>query len=118
MAVVGGEPRSSERARSRIMLSIVLLSASVIAGGLFVQRGLGTVGQANGEVTPLRLYEQVAAHVQRDFVDSLSDSAIYGRTAAGVVAELHDAHSVYLTADRLRRLSESTSGRYAGVGAE
>jgi carboxyl-terminal processing protease len=35
-----------------------------------------------------------------------------------MLLELHDPHSVYLPPDRLAKLNESTTGRYAGVGIQ
>jgi carboxyl-terminal processing protease len=60
----------------------------------------------------------VLQHLRRDYVDTLADSTLYRRAAAGVVRELHDPHSVFLDPKRLSRLDESTSGHYAGVGIQ
>src|SRR5512138_3989341 len=35
-----------------------------------------------------------------------------------MLQELHDPHSVFLRADRLARLNESTGGNYGGVGIQ
>jgi carboxyl-terminal processing protease len=60
----------------------------------------------------------VLQHLRRDYVDTLPDSLLYRRAAAGVIEELHDPHSNFLDARRLARLDESTSGHYAGVGVQ
>ena len=54
--------------------------------------------------------------VQRSWVDSLSPDEIYRRTALGLIDELGDPNTRYLTADRLKRLRETTTGTYSGVG--
>jgi carboxyl-terminal processing protease len=64
------------------------------------------------------LFEEVLQHLRRDYVDTLADSTLYRRAAAGMVRELHDPHSVFLDPKRLSRLDESTSGHYAGVGIQ
>src|SRR4029453_376354 len=41
-----------------------------------------------------------------------------GKGIGGMLGELHDPHSVFLRADRLARLNESTTGNYGGVGIQ
>ena len=57
-------------------------------------------------------------NVARDFVDTIPDSTLYTRAVDGLVEELHDPHSNYLSPQLLAKLSERTTGRYAGVGAQ
>jgi carboxyl-terminal processing protease len=64
------------------------------------------------------MFEEVYRHVARDFVDTIPDSTLYTRTVGGLVDELHDPHSNYLSPQLLARLSERTTGRYAGIGAQ
>ena len=64
------------------------------------------------------LYDAVYRHVSSDFVDSLSDSALYRKSVDGMLYELHDPYSVFLSPDRFARLGEAVSGDYAGVGIE
>jgi carboxyl-terminal processing protease len=93
-----------------------VLSSALVSGGWFVERGLLRTN------TPVpdgaHLFEQVYARVARDYVDTLSDSTLYTDAAAGLVDELNDPHSAYLSPSLLATLSERTSGRYAGVGAQ
>jgi carboxyl-terminal processing protease len=63
------------------------------------------------------MFNQVLQHVARDFVDTLADSAIYARAAEGLLGELHDPHSAYLSPKLYRSLTERTEGKYAGIGA-
>ena len=50
-------------------------------------------------------------HIERYYVDSVSTSDLYGKAIDGMLDELHDPHSVFLRADRLARLNESTTGQ-------
>jgi len=102
--------------RSRAIFAVAVLSSALITGGWFVQRGLlgTTVAGADGH----RLYQEVLERIERDYVDSLPDSTLYLRSIEGLLGELHDPHSVYLTPKRFARLAESTTGRYAGVGLQ
>jgi carboxyl-terminal processing protease len=104
--------------RSRAILAAAVLSTALVSGGWLVERGLigNHTDSAPGDRE--RVFAQVMEHVQRDYVDTLSDSAIYTKTAEGLVDELHDPHSSYLSPKVLQSLSERTSGRYAGVGIQ
>ncbi|HEU4629548.1 MAG TPA: S41 family peptidase [Gemmatimonadaceae bacterium] len=99
--------------RSRAIVVGAVLGAAVVAGGWLVQRGLA--GSAH-EYAGARLFEEVLAHVSRDYVDSLPDSLLYRRAVDGLLAQLDDPNSVYLDEERLARLNERTSGNYVGLG--
>ena len=84
-------------------------------GGWLLQRGLR---RDNGSYQRSLMFNEVRARVANDFVDSIPAAEIYRRAAEGLVRELHDPHSGYLTPDKLRALTESTSGHYAGIGIQ
>jgi carboxyl-terminal processing protease len=102
--------------RSRGLFAAAVLSSALVSGGWLVERGLSGAGTAGRERA--RLLEQVIQHVSRDYVDTLTDSTLYARAAEGLVDELNDPHSTYLSPRLLASLSERTSGRYVGVGAQ
>ncbi len=105
--------------KSRAMLAVVVLSTALVSGGWLVERGLvGSLPTIGGAGDRARLFDQVLERVARDYVDTLSDSTLYAKAVDGLVSELGDPHSVYLTPQLLKSLSERTSGRYAGVGAQ
>ncbi|MDQ6828053.1 MAG: S41 family peptidase [Gemmatimonadota bacterium] len=101
--------------RSRAIVTLAVLAAALVSGGWLLERGFSRGGS---EVTRAHLFDQVFAHVQRDFVDTLSADAIYSKATEGMMRELHDPYSTYLTTDRARRFSETTSGFYGGVGIQ
>jgi carboxyl-terminal processing protease len=102
--------------RSRGLFAAAVLSSALVSGGWLVERGLSGAGTGGRERA--RLLQEVIQHVSRDYVDTLSDSTLYARAAEGLVDELHDPHSTYLSPKLLASLSERTSGRYVGVGAQ
>ncbi|MDB4875670.1 MAG: carboxyl-terminal protease [Gemmatimonadetes bacterium] len=99
------------------MLAIVVLSSALVSGGWLVQRGL-VGGGGTRSADRARLFDEVYRHVSREYVDTLSDSILYTRAAEGLVQELGDPHSSYLSPAVLARLSERTSGKYVGVGVQ
>ena len=102
--------------RSRGLFAAAVLSSALVSGGWLVERGLSGADAPSN--TRARLLQEVLQHVARDYVDTLSDSTLYARAVEGLVSELHDPHSTYLSPKLLASLSERTSGRYVGVGAQ
>ncbi len=101
--------------RPKAVIVLAALSAALVSGGWLVGRGVqGQTGPSAG--AGARLFADVYEHVAARYVDSVPAAALYEHAATGLVRELGDPNSAVLTADRLRRLSERTSGRYAGVG--
>jgi carboxyl-terminal processing protease len=98
------------------LLAGVVLGTALVSGGWLVERGL--LGGPNVPTSRARMFDEVYRHVARDFVDTLADSALYARAVDGLIEQLHDPHSDYLSPQMLARLSERTTGRYAGVGAQ
>jgi len=101
--------------KSRALLAGVVLSTALVSGGWLVERGL--VGSRPSSTDRARMFNQVLTHIARDFVDTLADSAIYTRAAEGLLEELHDPHSAYLSPKLFKSLTERTEGKYAGIGA-
>lgn len=99
--------------RSRAVVVGAVCAAAVVTGGWLVQRGLtGTVSTQTGS----RLFDQVRQHIAESYVDAMSEEELYQRAMTGLLLELNDPNSVYLSGDRLDRLNERTSGTYVGVG--
>ena len=101
--------------RSRALVVLSVLGMSLVSGGWLLQRGMGESGRAFDRA---RLFDDVFEHVSHYYVDSVPQSRLYEKAVDGLLRELEDPHSVYLTGERLRRLTESTSGHYAGVGVQ
>jgi carboxyl-terminal processing protease len=102
--------------RSRSDTVLAVLSAVLVSGGWLMHRGIDSSGAA--AVDGARLFDAVIQHVQKDYVDTVSQPEIYRKAVDGMLRELHDPHTVFLSPDRLRRLTESTTGTYAGLGIQ
>ena len=101
--------------RYRAFVALATMAGALVTGGWFLQRGLdGSATAVNG----VRLFDQVVSHVADRFVDSLSRDSIYQDALQGMLRELKDPYTVFLSGDRLARLNENTSGRYAGLGVQ
>ncbi len=102
------------RVRPKPVVVLAALSAAVVSGAWLMGRGVQ--GQGPTTATGAHLFDEVTQRVAREFVDSISVERLRDQAAAGLVRELGDPNSALLTPDRLRRLTETTAGTYAGVG--
>lgn len=102
--------------RSRLLVVMAVLGSSLLFGGWLLGRGMrtGSASPPDGE----RLFEQVVSHVRRYYVDSVSTPELFDKAMQGMLEELGDPHSLYLRPDRLKRLNETTSGNYTGLGVQ
>ena len=103
--------------RSRGVVAAAVLSSALVSGGWLIQREAAAHTPLDA-TAGARLFDQVMAHVRRDYVDTIPDSLLYRKAVTGVLGELHDPHTVFLDPRRLSRLDESTRGHYAGVGIQ
>lgn len=104
----------SRRVRVAVVAGLFLLS--MLSGAWLLDRGARTGTFTAYEAA--HLYDDVLRRVSNDFVDSISDSALYRKSVDGMLYELHDPYSVFLAPDRFSRLGEMVSGDYAGLGIE
>jgi carboxyl-terminal processing protease len=102
--------------RNRLIITLLVLAAGAIAGGWLVQRALRRT--ARPTVGGARLLAAVMERVRDSYVDSLAVDELWRMAAIGLVDELGDPNSTYLPPDRLKRLTEATSGLYSGVGIQ
>jgi carboxyl-terminal processing protease len=107
-------PGSSARARTVIVAGTFL--GAIVTGGWLLQRGssIGTFTAYEGA----QLFESVFRRVQNEYVEPVTDSALYRKSLDGMLYELRDPYSTFLPPDRFARLHETTSGNYAGLGVE
>ena len=107
-------PSASARARTMIVAGTML--GALVTGGWLLHRGarVGTFTAYEGA----RLFDNVFRHVQNEYVDTVSDSALYRKSVDGMLYELRDPYSTFLPPDRFARLNETTTGNYAGLGLE
>ncbi len=109
--------------RSRAVVVAGTLSVAIICGGWFLENGLrgepvGSLSRGPAGSSGAVLFDQVADHVRRDFVDSMSQDSLYHDAVTGMLYELGDPHTAYLSPDRLARLNETTNGSYVGLGVQ
>ena len=104
---------SEGRTRPKTIVFAAILTFALVAGAWMFQRGA-----ISDRVNGTRLFAQVSAAVRDNFVDTVSEARVYQLAVDGMLSELDDPYDAYLTPDRANRLSERTSGSYAGIGLQ
>ena len=112
-------PRAS-RGRSRAIAATALFVGLLSVGGWWAGRDLPSVTRpaSRAPLGGMRLFDQVLSAVAQKYVDSLDAPAIYDKAVSGLLRELNDPYTAFLTAERLSKLDEQISGVYAGVGLQ
>ncbi len=100
--------------KGRSLTVAAVLGLAMASGGWLMGRSLRR--EAPSVVDGRKLFTQVLETVQNQFVDSIPPDSLWRESMLGMVNELHDPHSVFLIADRLKRFREQTTGQYAGLG--
>ncbi|HVZ48537.1 MAG TPA: PDZ domain-containing protein, partial [Gemmatimonadaceae bacterium] len=102
----------------RYLVAGAALGAALASGALLVWRGARPQPPADAISADQgrRLLDEVMARIAHSWVDTIDAGELYRRAALGLVDELGDPNTQYLTPDHLKRLRESTSGAYSGVG--
>jgi carboxyl-terminal processing protease len=96
-----------------------LLSIGALAGALTTV-SLQTVARGNMAPLPLEELQQLAAvfgMVKSDYVEQVDEKKLITEAISGMVSSL-DPHSQYFDKKSFKEFSESTSGRFVGVGIE
>ena len=101
---------------NRAIVAGLLLVTAVVSGGMLIQGG--SFREAGAATASPRLFEEVMAHLRRNYIDTLSIEQMMRLAATGVVREVDEQNSALLTPERARRIRESANRRYAGIGVE
>lgn len=111
-------PRARPR-RARAIAAGVFFVGVLSVGGWWAGRDLTAAAPpTRAPLGGAHLFDQVVATIARTYVDSLTDSSIYEKAVAGMLRELQDPYTSYLTDERMKRINEQLSGVYAGVGLQ
>ena len=88
-----------------LVLSVVLLAPTVSA-------------QSSGTSTEnyLRMFETAYYLILRNYVDEVPPETLFQGAMKGLFESLDDPYSLYLKEDELQSLTDTTSGRFGGVG--
>jgi carboxyl-terminal processing protease len=101
--------------RRSIIAPAVVLTAAVLTGGWFLQRG---VGQEQNVYFQVRLFEEVVDHVANQYVEDVDKGELYQSAIDGLLEQLGDPNTSFITAPDYEDIRIRTMGDYGGVGLE
>jgi carboxyl-terminal processing protease len=99
--------------RLRTAGSILLVAAAAWSGVWLVQRAVRTDRPA---LDGARLLDAVMLRVRTSYVDTVDTERLWELAAVGMLDELGDPNTAYLTPERLELLERTASNSYVGVG--
>ena len=99
----------------RLIPSLALMLAALFAGGWLVQRAVRG-GDDRTSREGAHLLDQVMQRVHDRFVDPVDEDKLWTFAMQGLIDQLGDPNTAYLTPDRLQRLNQTASNSYPGVG--
>jgi carboxyl-terminal processing protease len=88
------------------------IAAAALYGGRAVEAADRPLPSPDGE----RLFTSVLQMVAKKYVDSLPTDSLYRKAVSGMLREVGDPYTVFLSGDRMRRLNDRMRGNYDGIG--
>lgn len=107
---VAGRPARAPWIVSTLVALIVVVALGVVPAATAQGSGPAESDRA------LRLFQQVYAFIQDNYVDQVDPSVLIEGAMRGMFESLGDPHSAYLSSDDMRSLTDTTSGSFGGVG--
>lgn len=98
-----------------ILAPLVIAVVALASGGWLLQRGAGADGNVYFQA---RLFDEVLHHISDRYVDPKDPSSLYQMAIDGLIYELGDPHTAFMTPEEYEALKVQTQGEYAGIGAE
>ena len=101
--------------RQRIVFTTAVAVVAFVSGGWFMQQGSR---RDDNVYQRARLFDDVMSHIADYYVDPIDERQLYNMAISGMVNELHDPYSVFLSGRSLSGMNEITTGNYGGLGIQ
>jgi len=98
---------------------IIWLAATIVLAAAFILTSAGPMKASSSRSRNDKYIENLAVlfdFVQQNHVDEVSSQQLYEGAAKGLFESLNDPYSVYLTPDEMEDFSDTTTGKFGGVG--
>jgi carboxyl-terminal processing protease len=99
----------------KLLLVSAMAGVALVTGGWLLQRNSGPQGTVYQQA---RLFDDVLSRVADFYVDSIDERRLYQMAIDGLLDQLHDPYSTFLTPDDFHQLTEQTRGEYGGLGIQ
>jgi carboxyl-terminal processing protease len=98
-----------------VLAPLLVASVAFVSGGWLLQRG---ASEGEGVVQRARLFEEVLHQISQRYVDEYSPADLYRMAVDGLLREIGDPHTSFMTAEQFNQLRIQTTGEYGGLGIE
>lgn len=98
-------------------IAAVVFGAGITVAALYGGRALEAADRPVPNADGGKLFDAVMQAVARKYVDSIPVDSLYTKAVRGMLREVGDPYTVFLSADRMRRLNDRMRGNYDGIGA-
>jgi carboxyl-terminal processing protease len=98
-----------------VVAPALVAGVALVSGGWLLQRGVS--GQQS-VFQRAQLFDEVLHYVETRYVDEHSEGDLYQKAIEGMLGQMGDPHSVFMTADEYAQLHLQTSGEYGGIGIQ
>lgn len=102
--------------RFKLVPPAVLVVAALIAGTWLLGRAMNR--EARQEQEGAALLDAVMQRVRDTYVEDVTEEQLWQAAVSGMIDELGDPNSAYLTPERLERLAQASANAYRGVGLQ
>lgn len=93
---------------------MLVASVAIVSGGWLLQNQTS----GSGARIDSRIFDEVISRVQRNFVDAHSQNELYHMAVEGMLSELGDPHTTFMSAEEYNDLRVQTTGEYGGLGIQ
>src|SRR5215218_1931784 len=98
-----------------VVAPALVAGVALVSGGWLLQQGVN--GQQS-VFTRARIFDEVLQYVEQRYVEPHPEGELYQKAIEGMLQELGDPHTVFMTADEYAQLHLQTTGEYGGLGIQ
>jgi len=98
-----------------VVAPALVAGVALVSGGWLLQQG---VNGGQSVFTQARIFDEVLQYVEQRYVEPQQQGELYQKAIDGMLHELGDPHTVFMTADEYAQLHLQTSGEYGGLGIQ
>ncbi|HEX2191511.1 MAG TPA: S41 family peptidase [Longimicrobiaceae bacterium] len=98
-----------------IVAPALVAGVALVSGGWLLQHG---VSEQRSIYEQARVFDEVMTLLSQRFVDRPSSGDLYRMATEGMIQELGDPHTTFLTPEEFNEFYTTMSGEYAGIGAQ
>jgi carboxyl-terminal processing protease len=98
-----------------VVAPLMMGAVAVVSGGWLLQQD---VGSQQSVFQRARLFDEVINFVQNRYVEPHTEADLYQKAVEGLLTELGDPHTTFMTAEQYEDLHRQTTGEYGGLGIQ